>query len=628
MQSKNIFLNFMELSNQNFDIKIFILEFDNDKLEIQTDDIRRRQINGSDYFVSFEKFESSREITINSKENLNITKNYLHHEFISHLRNLNIDFYSEDKRFDKYISFPTQSMQYGKKTIELRPYYLKSKEKFGFLIDFSFIPNELGKQNRRECLIQDGTLDKYGKSNRDNYNFKSQQIQNFLKGQFQNFRTFQVGNTSITVSDELFVIDSGSLNKKTYLFSSRKKDYSQFMGIKRHGVYQPVLDNVKYIFLYAETHRTFVIDLYKCLLGELHPETFSGLKFFGLKFSKEQVDIVKIKNESLEELKTAVENIKRKRAISPSEKLIVIYVEQTRDETLTSAESPYYFIKYNLIKEKIPLQVINYTARSQTNALKWSASNIGLQIFAKLGGIPWIVEPTNEDCLILGIGSSHKRDTDGKINKYFAYSVCLDASGIYKTLEILAEGNEKDNYIAALKSNIIALLSKPEYSFFKKCVLHLPFKIKNIEIAAITSALKEVHGIEFKVIKINTDNKFFGFSQHNTKVPYESTFVSLSAREYLVWFQGLQYGKELVTERIANPVHIEFLKLDHFDQTNDSTYLQDVINLSGANWRGFNAKLEPISIYYAHLVAVFSKAFEDFDDFDEKIFQTTFPWFL
>jgi hypothetical protein len=286
-------------------------------------------------------------------------------------------------------------------------------------------------------------------------------------------------------------------------------------------------------------------------------------------------------------------------------------------------------LKYNFIKEDVPLQVVNYRTLGEKNSLKWSTSNVALAIFSKLGGIPWIVKPSNNNCLILGIGSSHKiEEQTQKVSKYFAYSVCLDSSGLYKSLEVLADETEHSHYLEKLQSNLVTLLKSGKYSSYTSCVLHLPFKIKRKEIEALSKALTEISSMEFIVIKINLDNKFFGYSYHNTYVPYESSFIKLSKNQYLVWFEGLLYGKEIVDKRLGNPVHIQFLNLPNTKSFDERKYLQDVLNLSGANWRGFNAKSVPISIYYSQLIANYTKAFENLEGYDEKILSNEKPWFL
>ena len=127
-------------------------------------------------------------------------------------------------------------------------------------------------------------------------------------------------------------------------------------------------------------------------------------------------------------------------------------------------------------KRKIPLQVISYENLGNISKLKWSASNIALQIFSKLGGIPWLVKSDNKT-LILGIGSAHKI-VDDEIKKYFAYTVCLDSSGLYKKVEILSSSDNEEDYLTRLRIKLRELLNNPNFSSFNKCALHIPFKIK------------------------------------------------------------------------------------------------------------------------------------------------------
>jgi len=189
-------------------------------------------------------------------------------------------------------------------------------------------------------------------------------------------------------------------------------------------------------------------------------------------------------------------------------------------------------LKYNFIKNNLALQVVNYRKLGERNSLKWSTSNVALGMFAKMGGIPWLVKPSNNNCLILGVGSSHKRDEEtGVITKFFAYTVCLDSSGLYKTLEVLADETSETNYLENLKDNLVKMLSDGRMENYKTCVLHLPFKIKQKEITAISEAIQQINDIDFVAIKVNLDNKYFGYSFHNTLVPYESSSVKLSRSE-------------------------------------------------------------------------------------------------
>ena len=166
------------------------------------------------------------------------------------------------------------------------------------------------------------------------------------------------------------------------------------------------------------------------------------------------------------------------------------------------------------------------------------------------------------------------------------------------------------------------------------CVIHTPFRMRNDEMKIIRDSiirLSKVHGnIEFTVMRISTRNRFFGFADNNIKIPYESTYVQLSSKEYLVWFEGLKHGREYINKRVANPTYIDFW-YGSSDRTRVIQLLQDAVNLAGASWRGFNAKLEPISIFYPQLIAGFIRDFRMLgynQDMGEALSRIKTPWFL
>ena len=69
------------------------------------------------------------------------------------------------------------------------------------------------------------------------------------------------------------------------------------------------------------------------------------------------------------------------------------------------------------------------------------------------------------------------------------------------------------------------------------------------------NSLKDTHKkIEFVFIKINTENKLFGYASTNSMVPVAGTYIMLSEREFLVWFEGLQQGKEQVVMHRVLPI--------------------------------------------------------------------------
>ena len=152
----------------------------------------------------------------------------------------------------------------------------------------------------------------------------------------------------------------------------------------------------------------------------------------------------------------------------------------------------------------------------------------------------------------------------------------------------------------------------------EKCVIHVPYKLKRDEMKCIKESMESVkqdhQKISFSVIKINVINKFFGYSFYNSNIPLAGSCLQLGKHDYLVWFEGLQQGKTQVVsaQNISNPVHIQFIYGPEMTDEEIKAYLQDIINLSGANWRGFNAKHEPVSTLYPELIAKFAGKFDQY----------------
>lgn len=579
------------------------------------------------YEVSLNQLSDYEEFKIHSNHCIPLTKWYLFEELKKSIESCsdNIKYTEYQKGKILELNFVYSTYPEGDQIITLLPYFLSSEKLFGFLIDFKFHKNENQPFNKRVQQLS-LSLDKNFRSNKDFYLNKNKIFSEYLKNEFSKFNFINQAPEQLLISKNLIELNSFSLEKKNYIFSKNKSSFSQFMGIKNFGPFKAISDNIHFVFIFEKRFTPFANELFLSLIGKTNPGTFPGLeRMFGISLNKNNVEKILIKNYENSSLLETINHVKE---LSSNKKVMVIFIEDYLEEEGNSR--PYYYMKYHFVKNDIPLQVVNYNRLAQNNNLKWSTSNLGLQIFSKLGGKPWIVNPSKKNCLILGIGSSHKIDFESNsIQKYFAYSVCLDSSGLYKKLEVLSESNNEEDYLRSLEVSLLNMLNMPEFSTYENCVLHLPFKIKRKEIDSLQKVIKYKSDMDFKVVKINVRNNFFGFSDHNTLVPYESTYITLNNDEFLVWFEGLQYGKENVAKQISSPVHIKFLNMgDNKFREDYKPYLQDIINLSGANWRGFNAKSVPISIFYSKLITQYISEFGDIFDSDNKTISNEKPWFL
>lgn len=647
MDNKNIALNFLPIKQNAFGFTIYRKEFADEKKEdvpagatlyrnslpISAEDTEKRK----EYWISFEPKSDFEKFDCNQSYNNKLTLKWLFFLLLKKADKLREDKklkYEKKEGFRKCLCFVLEESEEGNQLIWIEPYYLSIAKKFGFLIDSEFSKNPNIPYTRRIQQLS-LSLDKDYRSNRNFYIDKYNKVKEFTDNYFVDLFPLHYEGKDLEVEKEFYSIEAGSLDTKKYIFANQHENNSQFIGLKQHGPLEKINGSVVFYFIFHEQERRFANELAEALRGSTYSHTFPGMEhiFKVPLISGGSGNVKSIIIHNLSET-TSQEVIQKLNEIDCPNKVPILIIPSRED---TESINTYYRTKHDFINNGIPLQVVTLDLLKNKESLKWSVSNIALQIFAKLGGKPWKVKPSNEKCLIIGIGQAHRKRKEigeKRIEKFFSYSILTDSSGLYKDLKVIAESDNKNLYLAQLKDNIREIISNYKNEF-DKFVVHTPFKIKKEEILAIKEVIEtikadnEYRGIEFLVLKINERNKFFGYNiEANSLVPYESTYVKLSQDEYLLWFEGLQYHNPNVSKRYSGPTHIQlYYASKNLAESEKIKYLQDIINLSGANWRGFNAKSLPVSIFYCQLVARFIREFCEHGYHVFKI-DNRRPWFL
>ncbi|MGB3479838.1 MAG: Piwi domain-containing protein [bacterium] len=627
-------INFYSMSVQEFEFKIWRKPYRGESKEGSFQNFCRnslpKQINldeRSDYWISFESEEDFEEFVCKQNYNHRLTQHFLFHLLLKKVKvNLRENEYITPRnKFRKILYFVLNEHTQGQEVVWLEPYFLHPIDKFGFLIDFKFRKNP-GIPFSRTIQRLSLSLDSNYRSNRNFYGDKYQKVQSFLNNNSQKIFPLSSNDIQFQITKTPHDLPIDNLETKKYVFKNNNTDVSQYKGLDKNGPLENIQKNIVLQFIYLNTDKYLADDLKKALIGDLYGIAFKGLESL-FKIKIKEIKDTMISDYSKRNLEYSIKETLALKQTENNALVIPILVTYKEDS------ETYYFMKYQLLKESLPLQVVTSQLLRKKENLKWSISNIALQIFAKIGGKPWQVLPSHEKGIIFGIGQAHQK-SDDKIIKYFAYSVCTDSSGLYKKISILGKSDDEKSYLEQLKDNIVKTVEQYLNERYTTYVLHVPFKIRKYEINVIYKAIeefanqKEINNINFVVLRINTKNKFFGYAYTNSMVPYESTYTLLSNTppSYLVWFEGLQYHRETIYKRIAGPVYIEFYWSNkELSKEEEKKYLQDILNLSGANWRGFNAKSLPISVYYCQLIASFIKKFPEEIENIESVIN---PWFL
>ena len=540
------------------------------------------------------------------------------------------DFTVPEKDFIDEVSFTMARHSEGDELLVVQPYYLRATRQFGLLIDFHFrLAKDAAFTRRVQQLSL--SLDKSFRRNLDYYADRTRKIRQFLDVRWAVIETLRLpgSETAIKVSKEFVSLRGSRLNSRTYIFGDKRESAGQFSGLREHGPLAPTPAPPTLLFVFREQDRQAARRLAAALKGTRDRFGFPGFNaLFRVEINVHH-DPVVLPDLSDESMRQALARARDEALKSPNVIPVVILPATDDNGYLTQ--------KALFSNAEIPTQVCTSRILQDEASLKWAIGNLALQIFCKAGGQPWKVRPSRPDrSLIIGISQSHKMkrtEEKAEIERYFAFSILLDNSGLFQQIHVLGEGDSQSDYLTQLRTSLKEVLASSAETF-DRVVIHTSFKLKRIEMVAIEDAVRDVarsggHGkCRFAVVKVNQRSRFFGVNRAvNSQVPYEATYVKLGPKEYLVWFEGIFPDKTTVTKAFAGPTHLQFIHVSKDAQIPDEDLLQDLVNLSGANWRGFNAKSTPVSVFYCRLVAELVRDFHE-EGLPLPAVTDLRPWFL
>ena len=539
------------------------------------------------------------------------------------------DIWIPGKGFIEELGFVMERHPEGNELLIAQPYYLRATRQFGFLLDYHLRLGPDAQFTRRVQQLS-LSLDKNFRRNLDYCIDRSAKIRSFVDARWSVFGAIQLNGTDtpLKLSAEFVALPASRLGSKAYLFRDGKESRGQFAGLREHGPLTPAAGPLRMLFVFRAEDRQAARRLAAGLKGSRDKFGFPGFEALFKVPIEIDNDPVILPDLSEASMKSAVDRAISDRATSTN--LVPVLV-------LPAIEDNGYMAQKALFTHaEIPTQVCTLRILDDPDSLKWAIGNLALQIFCKAGGQPWKIRPTGAArSLIIGISQSHKiKRTAEKteVEKYFAFSVLLDNSGLFQEIHVLGDSNTQSAYLAQLRATVRDVLVASAERF-ERVIVHTSFKLKRNEIAAIADTVRATARetakgkCRFAVVKVNSRSRFFGANRSvNSQVPFEATKLKLGPREYLVWFEGIFPDKTTVNKPFCGPSHLQIMHVSD-EEMPDQDLLQDLVNLSGANWRGFNAKSAPVSVFYCHLVADLVREFHE-RGLPLPAVKDIRPWFL
>jgi len=294
--------------------------------------------------------------------------------------------------------------------------------------------------------------------------------------------------------------------------------------------------------------------------------------------------------------------------------------------------NPYYTIKAKLLSLEIPVQYVTTEIIKSHN--EYILNSLALQIYAKLGGIPWVL-PSQRSVdreIVIGIGHSWLRKNQyagAEQNRVVGITTFLSSDGQYlladKVKDVAFE-NYFGELLKSLKNSIQRLSTEQGWAEREtvRLIFHIFKPIKNTEFDVISQLVREInqYKIKFAFVTISQThpNMLFDIKQHGVQkfgntigefIPNRGSNIFLDSETCIVQMLGTN---ELKTSKhgMSKPIQIKIrTPQGNYDNNglndlifHDLSYItQQIFSFTYLSWRSFLPGEEPATMKYSNLIS-------------------------
>lgn len=294
-------------------------------------------------------------------------------------------------------------------------------------------------------------------------------------------------------------------------------------------------------------------------------------------------------------------------------------VQTERDSRqLPPQQNPYLVAKAAFLSNQIPTQFVACeTFAMAPGNLAYTLSNLALAVYAKLGGIPWLIKSDKAIAheVVIGLGSAAIGESRfSRKERIVGITSVFRGDGGY-LLSNLSNAVPMARYGEALADSLLATLQRvrSEMNWIEgdsvRVVVHAFKPMRSTEIESLKVALKgfSAFDLQFAFLHVKEDhpyllfdNESVGMKGRGEKTPTRGLYAEVGHNETLLTLTGPQQLKR-PTDGLPRPLLLTL----HRDSTfTDLIYLtKQVYWFSNHSWRSFLPAAMPVTIYYSDLVA-------------------------
>ena len=306
----------------------------------------------------------------------------------------------------------------------------------------------------------------------------------------------------------------------------------------------------------------------------------------------------------------------------------IFFVYMPEDIGKASYSSPYYEVKKCLLKNGIPSQMVD---QETLNNPIWKEMNLGLNLFAKTGNTPWVLDEEMKDAdLFIGLSySAIKRH--GKVSRMMAYVNVFDKFGRWKfyqgDVEAFPYEERHKRYREIIRASIQRYQSENPGIELKKIHVHYTQKLKRDDRFAIIDEVKELlpeSETIFAYINSDTPIRLFDKSSSDGSIE-RGTYVVISENSFWIATTG---QNELNQKGMGTPKIFE-VTIFSKEGVDLRSIAQHILCFTKLNWASVKSFChEPITTKYASHIAYFMNIFMKDPSFSLSERIRNKPWFL
>jgi argonaute-like protein implicated in RNA metabolism and viral defense len=396
-----------------------------------------------------------------------------------------------------------------------------------------------------------------------------------------------------------------------FVFRDEQSGPDKLRGLVDFGAYRDLKSLPTFGFVFPNEYRDQANHLFLALKNGIG--SFKGVETtFRFPLTREQVFQVsdftvagKDHHDAAAVYRDVILNWKAKSGLVPD--MFFVLHPQT---PATEIDTPYYACKARLLTDGVLSQNVTAELIKDEAKFRWSAANIALGAFVKLGGVPWVVRGKELDQeLVVGVGRSFLFDPQSRATIGFVgFTACFSARGEFQFLTLANVADNYAEYLGLLGEVVSTALSRSEglQRNISSLTLHVPKEISAEEMHVVRKAMDQhvkKRILQLVIVKVSEEETFFAVdTRFKDGVPQRGTVVQVSERDYLLYTEGREEKESWAAFRV--PVSLRVTPLRNGTSSSGiRTVLRQVNDLSQVNWRGFNARSKPISIYYGSLIA-------------------------